>query len=107
MPIQGEDGTIRVLFTSAEVEPFYKVGGLGDYSGSLPNALDGLTTAGSKKIDIRVVLPLHDPETINKYSLHEEFDISLDSENGKLMGRVFITKYNEITYYFAYRTLYK
>jgi starch synthase len=98
-PMEG-DGIIRVLFASAEAEPFYKIGGLGDYSGSLPNALAGLRTTSNKNIEIRVVLPLHDPETINNFSHHKEVSFSLDSENGSLNGRVLITKYNGITYHF-------
>jgi starch synthase len=100
MSLKEEGETIRVLFASAEAEPFYKIGGLGDYSGSLPNALEGLITARNKKIEIRVVLPLHDPETIEKFSLHEIFSFFLNSNNGELLGRVFSTNYNEITYYF-------
>ncbi|MDO9545298.1 MAG: glycogen/starch synthase [Pelolinea sp.] len=100
MPNKEEDGIIRVLFASAEAEPFYKIGGLGDYSGSLPNALEGQTTKNNHKIDIRVVLPLHDPATIKKFSLHEEFAITLNSKSCKATGRVFTSKSNGIVYYF-------
>ena len=30
---------LRVLFITAEAEPFVKIGGLGDYAGSLPKAI--------------------------------------------------------------------
>jgi starch synthase len=50
--------TINVLFLAAEAEPFVKVGGLGDVSGTLPRALRALST-DELKIDVRLVLPHH------------------------------------------------
>ena len=35
----GSQAPLKVLFLASEAEPFYKVGGLGDYAGSLPAAL--------------------------------------------------------------------
>jgi len=92
--------TIRVIFASSEAEPFYKIGGLGDYSGSLPNALAALSLKNGPKIDIRVVLPLHDPSTIDKFSLSEEFSLSFDSGPGTVTGKIYSTHFNDITYYF-------
>ena len=50
--------TINVLFLAAEAEPFVKVGGLGDVSGTLPRALRALSN-DEIKIDARLVLPQH------------------------------------------------
>ncbi len=50
--------TINVLFLAAEAEPFVKVGGLGDVSGTLPRALRALSN-DEIKLDVRLVLPLH------------------------------------------------
>ena len=95
-----KNGTIRVLFASSEAEPFYKVGGLGDYSGSLPNALANRSIQSGGEIDIRVVLPLHDPSTIDAFSLSEEFSISINSKSGEVTGTVYSVLFNDITYYF-------
>src|SRR5574339_82076 len=53
--------TINVLFLAAEAEPFVKVGGLGDVSGTLPRALRALSpdVTGDIKLDVRLVLPYH------------------------------------------------
>ena len=101
-PIIGNEknATIRVLFASSEVYPFYKVGGLGDYSGSLPNSLAVLNLKNDNKINVRVILPLHDPTTIGAFSLTEEFSISIDSRTGTAIGTVYSTLLNGINYYF-------
>lgn len=47
---------MNVLFASAEVAPFAKVGGLGDVSGALPAAL---LDNYNETLDIRVIMPFH------------------------------------------------
>ena len=61
--------TIKILFLAAEAEPFIKIGGLGDVSGSLPRAMQKLTEkeTGDLRLDIRLVLPLH--RAINRTGL--------------------------------------
>jgi starch synthase len=54
--------TLRVMFLAAEADPIVKVGGLGDVAGSLPPALNALTTTAAGdpiEVDVRLFLPLH------------------------------------------------
>lgn len=46
---------MKILFLSAEADPFVKIGGLADVAGALPKALQELST----DIDIRVAIPYH------------------------------------------------
>ncbi len=50
---------LKVLFLSAEAEPFVKVGGLADVAGSLPLALRSLRSPEEMPPDIRLVIPFH------------------------------------------------
>jgi len=51
---------LKVLFVSAEVGPFAKVGGLADVAAALPRAL------AARGHDVRVVTPRHSKETIGE-----------------------------------------
>ena len=54
---------MKVLFVSAEVSPFAKVGGLADVAGSLPKAIK---KAGH---DVKVVMPLYGCIDREKYGI--------------------------------------
>ncbi len=56
---------MNILFVSAEVYPFAKVGGLADVAGSLPSAIKELGH------DIRVILPLYGGIDAKKYGLKD------------------------------------
>jgi len=95
---------MKVLFTAAEAEPFYKVGGLGDYAGSLPVALKNYFTAQNDMLDIRVVLPLHDTKTIKKFQLKAVLAFSVEGTENKNKCRLFEKVYDGIHYYFIHQS---
>lgn len=84
--------TINILFLAAEAEPFVKVGGLGDVSGTLPRALRALSN-DELKLDVRLVLPYHtvirteNLRPLGIYSIPRgDSDIQVEAFEGALDG---------------------
>ena len=67
--------TLKILFTSYEVAPFYKQGGLADVAGSLPKAIKKLDA------DIRVIMPYY--QTIKKFPTVKKYKSALQINLGK------------------------
>jgi len=101
------NSVIKVLFLTAEATPFVKVGGLGDVSGSLPNALISLNTAsksaGQKSInniDIRLVIPFYKKIQAQNYNFQELYTIKVHSKKGEFPAKIFYLKHKNIPIYF-------
>ena len=92
---------MNILFLAAEATPFVKVGGLGDFAGSLPNELMRLSSDSTipEAVDVRLVIPFHtsiDPEAFAITPL-SAFVISHDT--GPLTAQVFTCDVNGIRVY--------
>ncbi len=85
---------LKVLFLSAEAEPFIKIGGLGDVAGSLPQALNALGD-----IDIRLVIPFHGAIQRQAYSIDPLITFYLPHRDGPVRTEVLTTEINELRVY--------
>ena len=86
---------MKILFVSAEVQPFIKTGGLADVSFALPKALR------EKGEDIRIILPKYGDISLNytsKANLIASFGVSVGCRN-KYCGLVYFI-YDGIPFYF-------
>lgn len=86
----------KILFAAAEVLPFAATGGLGEVTGSLPEAL-----AASGAYDVRVVMPLYEDvgsQWRSKMSFLGSTTVSLAWR--ELYCGVFALEKNGVTYYF-------
>lgn len=75
----------KVLFAIDEAYPFYKIGGLGDIGGSLPQALNQFDQ------DVRLILPFH-PEVKLSQEKEQVFEALLAYDNQDLPIRVWQTR---------------
>lgn len=50
---------INILYISAEADPLVKIGGLGDVAGTLPIAINRISTQNQLNIEVRVAIPYH------------------------------------------------
>ncbi len=85
---------LRILFLSAEAEPFIKIGGLGDVAGSLPRAL---CTLGD--VDIRLVIPFHGAIQRQAYSFDTLATFTLPHRDGPVRTEVLTTLINGLRVY--------
>ena len=91
--------SLKILFVAAEAAPLIKVGGLGDYTASLPKALLEQNNNADSSLDIRIMLPyttLIDPAYLN----NNKYFTLTSKYNGIINTfEVFSTQVNSISYY--------
>lgn len=94
---------INILFLSAEAHPFIKVGGLGDYAGSLPQAIKSQGDEFPFDIDLRVILPYHNDIHFPNKDIQKVCDISVPKKKGYAKGSIYELFHANIHYYFVKR----
>lgn len=91
-----ENDRIKVLFATSECVPFANTGGLGEVSGSLPEALV------SEGVDCRVIMPLYEkiPQSVRDRMVFMGTANVPVAWRNQYMG-LFQLKRNGVTYYFV------
>lgn len=91
-----EKNSIKVLFATSECVPFANTGGLGEVSGSLPEALV------SEGVDCRVIMPLYEkiPQSVRDRMVFMGTANVPVAWRNQYMG-LFQLKHNGVTYYFV------
>lgn len=87
---------INVLYLASEADPFVKVGGLGDVSGSLPQALRALP---GSSLDVRLVIPFHNAIRIENHPMQRETTFPIEREGADVLVEVFRTELNGLPVY--------
>lgn len=89
-----EKNTENILFVSAEVDPFAKVGGLADVAGSLPKALR------RNGVDVRVVMPMYGFIDRQRYGIELLLSFSLKRPTGTTDVEILTAEYDSVPIYF-------
>ena len=93
--------TLKVHFIASEAEPFVKVGGLGDYAGSLPLALKELSANHiGQQIDIRLTIPFNRNIKFGNFPTKKIGDLKVKTEKGYSQGEAFFTSIDGLPCYF-------
>lgn len=86
---------MNVLFVSAEVDPFAKVGGLADVVGSLPKALR------ARGVDARVLMPFYAFIDSGRFNIRFLFSLTLHRRTGDTYIEIFTTEHDGVPIYFV------
>ena len=95
---------LKVLFVSAEADPFVKIGGLGDYSGSLPPAIiKAGKTSLSCGIDFRVAIPYHRSVNLSEFPIKKLWRFKVMAKGGAASGLAYEIEKDGVIFYFIRR----
>lgn len=93
---------MNVLFLTAELAPFTKVGGLGDVAGSLPRALRERAVPSEDALDVRVFTPLHGGAKKRITSALETVaEVKVDHPSGAIPAAALRTVHEGVPIYFV------
>ena len=95
---------LRVLFLTSEYDPYAKVGGLGDYSGSLPKAIKKQSAEDHREVDIRLAIPFHGAFNRDFQFSAKTADLELHTRNGSARGAAFAISHNKLPLYLIKRS---
>ncbi len=98
------DRPLRVLFLTAEFDPYAKVGGLGDYSGSLPAAIRRMSVSEQRPVDIRVAVPYHGLFNTELPHYHKAADLKVNSSRSVASGSAFEFLHQGVPVYLVRRS---
>lgn len=101
---QTQDRPLRILFLTAEYDPFAKVGGLGDYSGSLPRSIKSLGASRHRPVDIRVAIPFHGYFHAQLPYFRKSADIDIDMGKAKAYGSAYEFLHENVPLYLIRRS---
>jgi starch synthase len=96
-----DNKVLKILFLGAEADPFIKVGGLGDVTGSLPFSLRSLDPEETKgyQLDVRLAIPFH-------YAIHPRVEdpnlaakFTLRRGRGSIPGQAYQVEANGVPVY--------
>jgi len=92
---------LRVLFIASEADPFNKVGGLGDVTGSLPRALMDLPPAltGGRAMDVRLAIPFHRAIRNKVQDPQHLLDFQVKRKRVKVKGSLYQVTVNGVPVY--------
>lgn len=90
--------SVNVLFVSAEVDPFAKVGGLADVAGSLPKALR------RNGVDVRVLMPCYGFIDQQRWDISPLFSFTFARRTDRIQVEVLTCTHDTVPVYFVRAT---